>query len=95
MKGANYVIINDVDDVLTIRDLGPWDRYMTVTNAAELVVSELQGRNVLTPTKKIVCFDSDNEPGLLLHDGKGNFLGFASIPQEVTTQLKLKGDKET
>lgn len=82
MKGANYAIVNDTDEVIVLRDLGPWDRYMTITNAAELVVAELHARNVLKPDKKILYYDSENEMDQLLHDGMGHFRGFAPGPTQ-------------
>ena len=41
LNKANYVI-SDVDDKkVVITDVGPWDQFSTVTNAAEIVVAEL------------------------------------------------------
>jgi hypothetical protein len=42
MRKSNYeVVAQDAKHVL-IRDVGPWDQYLTVTNAAEEVVAELE-----------------------------------------------------
>lgn len=30
----HYMIVKDTTDSVLIRDLGPWDRHMTVTNGA-------------------------------------------------------------
>ena len=38
---ANYQIVETTDDYVLIEDIGPWDQYMSVTNAAESVVEEL------------------------------------------------------
>ena len=41
MKKTNYEIKLCSDSFVLIKDIGPWGRYMTVTNAAEDVVEEL------------------------------------------------------
>jgi len=50
MRKSNYTIVREPfaytksqreDEALIIRDLGPWDKFMTVTNNAENVVKEL------------------------------------------------------
>lgn len=63
-------------DRVVIRDLGPWERHLTVTNDAEAVVallavcSDLGGRRLL-------YYDSADElTELLVRDGL--FVGFAS-----------------
>ena len=38
---ANYVRIESTEDYLLIQDVGPWDQFKSVTNAAEMVVDEL------------------------------------------------------
>jgi hypothetical protein len=71
---ANYDIISDRSNgPLIIKDIGPWDKYMTVTNAAEFVVLELKER--LPAGRQLFYWDSEgvlNE--LLIKDGK--FAGF-------------------
>jgi len=41
MNRAQYQIERIDSEVMVIRDLGPWDRYPTVTNDAEGVVQKL------------------------------------------------------
>jgi len=76
MKVSNYSIESNSDEVILIKDLGPWDRYKTVTNDAEAVVAHLFRRGLVTPNKQIIYIDSDGDYGELYHDGAGNFEGF-------------------
>ncbi len=41
MAKANYTVVKDSQTQLCIQDVGPWDQFQTVTNAAEEVVAEL------------------------------------------------------
>lgn len=90
MKGANYVIIGDIPELIVIRDLGPWDRYATVTNAAELVVAELFRRNVLPKGKILLYYDSENELSQLSHDGNGVFTSIAPVSPETVVIISKK-----
>ncbi len=70
---ANYVVVYQDDTTVCIRDVGPWDRHLTVTNDAERVVDELY---VALNGRKLIYYDSDGELGTLrVIDGK--FAGFA------------------
>jgi len=80
VKGENYVIVADSKEKIVIRDIGPWDRYATVTNAAEGVVEELFRRGVLPQGKLLLYYDSSGDLDQLLHDGAGVFTGFAPAP---------------
>lgn len=61
-------------NVLVIRDDGPWNLYMTVTNNAESVVAELHASGQLAG-RRLFYFDSDgNFDELLIHNGV--FAGF-------------------
>lgn len=75
MSSANYIMIGETGAYVMIQDIGPWDQYKTVTNAAEEVVTELtkmlKGRN-------LYYVDTDDRCDQLVHDGKGKFLGFKS-----------------
>ena len=84
MRRANYVIVEDdfiQEQPLVIRDVGPWDRYPTVTNAAESVVKELVASGHRPPGRKLLCYDSEGElDELKVKDGE--FAGFAPGPRE-------------
>lgn len=72
MKTVNYVVIKDTKKYLTIKDVGPWDVHLTVTNGAEIVVEELvrdlRGRD-------LYYIDSAGQTDqLLIQDGE--FAGF-------------------
>lgn len=75
-RSAQYVIVEDTDTALVIRDVGPWDMYLTVTNAAEEVVEELAPR---LKGRRLFYYDSDgNKDELVVRDGI--FVGFAPGP---------------
>jgi hypothetical protein len=76
---ANYDILEfeSNDQELIILDLGPWNKFSTVTNAAEQVVRELaptlQGRRLL-------YYDSEGRLDEIVVIN-GEFAGFAPGPQ--------------
>lgn len=78
---ANYEVIKTTPEAVTIIDLGPWDRFMTVTNAAEEVVKELFYSGDLKLGQRLFYYDSENViDELLIRDGE--FVGFAAGPKE-------------
>lgn len=75
MSRANYEVVKDAPDRLIIRDVGPWDKYMSVTNDVENVVEELAGQGRLPIGRRLLYYDSDGQlDELLVKDGK--FAGF-------------------
>ena len=75
MQKANYAIIELGIDYVLIRDIGPHDKYMTVTNAAETVVAEL---NSLLNGRRLEYIDSEgNRNEILVRDDK--FAGFKAV----------------
>lgn len=90
MIKANYSIIEETSDLVLILDLGPWDQYMTITNAAEQVVAELMPR---LDGRRLEYIDSEGERGqLIVKDGK--FAGFKPVITEPTwkTESKIEGE---
>jgi hypothetical protein len=75
MSKANYKVIVDQSDLMVIKDLGPWDQYMTVTNDAENVVKELSEKYGLA-NKTLLYYDSEGLLSELTHD-EGEFTGFS------------------
>ena len=72
---ANYEIVEQTDELVCIRDVGPWDKFASVTNAAEEVVKELAP---VLKGRRLEYFDSDgNRDQLLVKDGQ--FAGFAPV----------------
>ena len=74
---AHYNLKEITPERIVLEDVGPWDRYMTITNAAESVVEELQ-QNYGIDNRRVYYYDSESElTELLVKDGK--FTGFAPI----------------
>lgn len=75
-RDANFEIVaNHPGKPLVIRDVGPWDSHLSVTNDAEQVVKRLVGRGLLPEGRRLFYFDSDGqEDEILIKDGE--FAGF-------------------
>lgn len=85
MSHAQFSIVIDKKDQLVLRDDGPWNVHLTVTNDAEWVVRQvapqLKGRLLL-------YFDSEGDlDRLLVKDGK--FAGFADGDGRITAALTV------
>jgi hypothetical protein len=77
--GARFAVEAVTADVVTIRDLGPWDRHLTVTNDAENVVKYLLETGELARGRRLLYYDSLNAlDEILVRDGR--FIGFAVGP---------------
>jgi len=87
MNRANYIIVAESRKALIIQDIGPWDRYPSVTNDAEDVVRELVGRGFLPEGRRLFYCDSDGQlDEILVKDGQ--FVGFAPWPGPSTAEEK-------
>lgn len=76
---ANYEIVEDTPARIVLRDLGPWDKYMTVTNAAESVIEELARRLGGIGDRRVFYYDSEGTlDELLVKDNV--FAGFKYCP---------------
>jgi hypothetical protein len=72
---ANYLVKKISSEIIVLRDDGPWDRYMTITNAAESVVEEIN-QHYGIGNRRLFYYDSEGElTELLVKDGR--FVGFA------------------
>lgn len=70
-----YNIIQANETCIVLKDMGPWNRYMTITNAAEHVIEDMQ-RIFIIGNRRIFYYDSEGElTELLVKDGR--FAGFA------------------
>ncbi len=73
---CNFIIVESTPDKILLRDIGPWNQYITITNDAEAVVErffpELKGRQLL-------YYDSDGKLGELLIEADGTFYGYGEI----------------
>ena len=58
---ANFDVVeqNDRKGYVVIKDLGPWDQFMTVTNAAEWVVEKLFVDGILKQGERLFYWDSE------------------------------------
>jgi hypothetical protein len=71
-----FDILSDVpDQPLVIRDVGPWDRYPTITNGIEDVVTQLYHLGRLRPGRRFLYVDSDGILTEALH-AEGRFTGY-------------------
>lgn len=82
---ANYEVVRSTDGWVIIRDLGPWDKYTTVTNDAEAVVERLILTGGVSPPQRLFYYDSENELNeLMINWREKKFHGFAyHAPKEV------------
>jgi hypothetical protein len=91
-RRANYhILVKDEPDgpgyspgrerPLVIRDVGPWDEHLTVTNDAERVVEDLIFQGLLPPGRRLIYYDSEGElTETLIENGK--FVGFGLVKNE-------------
>lgn len=78
---ANYLVREKTAERIILQDLGPWDQYATITNAAENVIAEVE-RLYGIGTRQVFYYDSEGElTELLVKDGR--FVGFAQGVMEV------------
>ena len=74
-KNPRYKIVEDTPRVLCIEDIGPWDKHLSVTNGAEIVVDELASQ---LRGRHLEYYDSEGQRDeILVKDGQFN--GFAPI----------------
>lgn len=75
-QGPRYRVERDRVDHLIIRDIGPHDQHLTVTNGAEAVVEKLLDR---LEGRRLLYWDTEKElTELVIKDGK--FAGFRHAP---------------
>jgi hypothetical protein len=72
-RKANYELIAQDAKHVLIRDIGPWDKFFTVTNAAEEVVAELFP---MLNGRRLEYIDSEGHCAVLLVSKDGKFAGF-------------------
>lgn len=94
MRHARWRLLRSEPDCVLIQDLGPWDRYATITNDAEHVVAEViedermrvvhHGEPLqppLGPYRRLFYVDSQGDTTELLVGVDGKFAGFRAIPR--------------
>lgn len=95
-KMANYQIVEDETTklVLTIRDLGPWHKFWTVTNDIENVVTELAAEGHLPGGRRLFYYDSDGIKDEVIIS-KGRFFCFQPGPAQPANFAKSKREGGT
>lgn len=74
-KPANFKILFRLKSAVVLRDNGPWEEHLTITNDIENVVQKLVESGDLLPGKQIHYYASDGKfTKALVKDGK--FAGF-------------------
>lgn len=58
MRRSNYEIVFEDEEKMVLRDIGPWDHFLTITNDAENVVLELRG---VLRGRRLFYYDSEGE----------------------------------
>lgn len=98
MSRVNYDIVYVAADRLVIRDLGPWDKFLSVTNAAEDVVQQLLhrlDRHDRLPGedrwRKLFYYDTEGQLDQMLITPEGKFGGFKSGAQDRTRRDREVG----
>lgn len=78
MNPANFEILFQDKSKVMLVDLGPWDQYPTITNAAEGVVETMAP---MLNGRKLLYYDSDGElTELVVKDGR--FAAFGIIDKK-------------
>lgn len=75
-RSARFRIEKFEVDRIVIRDLGPWDQHLSVTNDAEGVIRQLRP----APQQRVFYYDSMGQLDELVHED-GRFVRFAPGPQ--------------
>lgn len=73
---ARFKIVID-GTTMVIRDIGPWDKYPSVTNDVEAVVKFLNLCNL--GDRKLFYYDSEGDLDEIVHDGEGKFIEFRPV----------------
>jgi hypothetical protein len=75
---TNYTIVEQDATKVVIRDIGPWDQFMTVTNGAESVVAELAP---MLGNRRLFNINSENGVDELKYEGDV-FRGFKFVESD-------------
>ncbi len=83
MRRANYKIVGEDEDVILLDDMGPWDQFLSITNAAEQVVAELAPK---LRGRHLIYYDTDGELTELEYKG-AEFTGFKVASEDIIRGL--------
>lgn len=78
MISCNFEIIKNTTEYLLIKDVGPYDQYMSVTNDVENLIEHLYNSDVLCDKQSLLYIDSSNRVDEIVHLS-GNFICFAPV----------------
>lgn len=96
MREAQYVIVKDdylEEEPLVIKDMGPWNNHLTITNDAEGVVQRLVQQGHLPAGRRLFYYDSEGELSeILVRDGF--FVGFAPYNKTASPAATSEARKE-
>jgi hypothetical protein len=84
---AHYGVVEITGERVVIRDLGPWDKYLTVTNDAANIVEDLIRAGELRTGMRLFYYDSEGELGEILVRG-GYVAGFAPAHRLPVEQIE-------
>lgn len=82
MTGASFTIneVNRDRGYVLIEDVGPWDKFPTVTNAAAWVVEQMFATGEILEGERLFYIDSEGNTDEILIKGR-RFAGFAPARQ--------------
>jgi len=86
-RKANFDVLENIPgNPLVIRDIGPWDKHLSVTNDAEGVVELLVKSGLLDNNRRLFYYDTNNNlDELVIKNGK--FAGFSPVSNEEKAKL--------
>lgn len=90
---ANYVVICAPREFILIKDVGPHDQFLTVTNGAEFVIQEMWANGFLLERPRIFYVDTDEVVDELRYSMDGTqprFTGYSTIIQTDTIGQSAK-----
>jgi len=81
MKSPNYFTEHSaLDNRIVLTDLGPWDRYPTLTNGIDEVIGQLSKIGMLRLDTRLLYYDSEKELTEVVRDpDTGAFVGFRAV----------------
>ena len=77
-KRSNYKIASSDCSTVILRDVGPHDKYLTVTNDAENVVRDIHRKGLLSSSQDLYYFDTEGELTELIYEN-GKFSRFRTM----------------
>lgn len=67
-RKSNYEIIHSSPKLCVIKDVGPWDEFLSVTNDAENVVAELYREAFISNDTMLLYYDSCGQLDRIRHE---------------------------